>query len=75
MKNILILFLLAITSCSPYYTLHPKGEVIQTEQNRVRVSFTDIIHPHKTGAAWFYFPGIGEMDTSNYNIIVKIQDK
>lgn len=74
MKKLIILLLL-LTSCTTYYTLQPAGEVLDKKENSIRVKFQDIIDPGKQGAAWFYFPGIGLRDTSEYTVLVKIVEK
>jgi hypothetical protein len=73
MKHLIILLLL--TSCTTYHTLQTTGEVLEKRENSIRVTFTDILDPAKQGAAWFYFPGIGLKDTSEYTVVVKILEK
>jgi hypothetical protein len=73
MKPLLLLTLLV--SCTTYHTLQPAGEVLEKRENSIRVKFPDILHPDKQGAAWFYFPGIGLRDTSEYRVIIKIEEK
>jgi hypothetical protein len=73
MKHLIILLLL--TSCTTYHTLQTTGEVLEKRENSIRVTFPDILDPAKQGAAWFYFPGIGLKDTSEYTVVVKILEK
>lgn len=75
MKTLILLFILISFSCTTYHTLQTTGEVLEMRENSIRVTFPDILDPAKQGAAWFYFPGIGLKDTSEYSVVVKILEK
>lgn len=73
---LLMLISMLFGACSaPIHALNPEGKALQVEQNRVEVSFPDAIRQGNQAAAWFYFPGVGKVDTSRYQFVLRIEPK
>lgn len=73
---LLIIIIELFSSCgTPIHALDPKGRPLETEQNRLHVTFRDAYQDGHQASAWFYFPGIGEKDTSEYSIQLMIIKK
>lgn len=72
----LMLIVMLFGACSaPIHALQPEGQALQLEQNRAEVSFPDAIREGNQAAAWFYFPGVGKVDTALYHFVLRIEKK